>query len=318
MKKRIEQILVLTLAMAITNGCEKEIAISREDSAPKAVLNAVINCTADANSVKLSESVSPYSSAEAVRIENPNLELKINGSDKKITFDAYKENQGYYHFVGPLFPGNKVEISGHTAKHGTFSSFDYAPIPAEIVSVNTGWFTGKANNVSHLRTLVKIKDRPDTRDYYRIVIRDKTLSDNKADSSAVPWNLQDVYVDQEKLFNSASGSGGGDKDAHKYRIFADDLFQGKEYTLNVYIRKDRLDTSRFKSARHLVKVEIHALSENLYKYLRSLELASVENNFQEPVRIYSNISGGYGIVGIYNVSDKVIEVEPKMANRDDD
>lgn len=311
MKKGIDQIIVLVVVIAIMGGCEKEVPISREDSIPKVVLNAIINCTSDVNSVKLSESVSLFSSAEAGQIENPDLQLKINGSDKKITFDTYKDNHSYYHFAEPLFPGDKVKISGHTTKHGTFSSFDYAPIPAEIVSVNTGWFTGKANNISYLRTLIKIKDNPDTRNYYRIVIRDKTLLGKEADESAIPWNLQDVYVDQEVLFNDIAGIGGGNKEAHKYRIFTDGLFQGKEYILNVYIRKNRFDTSGFKPARHFVKVEIHALSENLYKYLRSLELASIEKNFQEPVRLYSNISGGYGIVGIYNVSDKVIEVESK-------
>ncbi|HCC51094.1 MAG TPA: hypothetical protein DEQ30_02805, partial [Porphyromonadaceae bacterium] len=73
--------------------------------------------------------------------------------------------------------------------------------------------------------------------------------------------------------------------------------------------KDRFNVYEYESVRHFVKVEIHALSENVYKYLRSLELASTEDNFQEPVKIFSNVAGGYGIVGIYNVSDTIVEVE---------
>lgn len=306
MKKKIYHIVVLLVAMVINSGCEKEIPIN-QDLAPKAVLNTIINCTADVNSVKLSESVSLFSSVEACRIENPNLQLKINGSEKEITFDTYKDVHSYYRFAEPLSPGDKVEISGNTSKHGAFSGFDYAPLPAEIVSVNTEWFTGKANNISYLRTLIKIKDNPDAKNYYRIVIRDKTLFDTETDESTVPWNLQEVYVDQEIVFNNISGIGGDDD--HEYRVFSDDLFQGKEYTLNVYIRKDRFNTSNFDSVRHFVNIEIHALSENLYKYLRSLELASAEDHFQEPVKIFSNVTGGYGIVGIYNVSNTIVEVE---------
>lgn len=307
MKKTIYHTIVLAIAMASTSGCEKEIPISTEDSAPKAVLNTIINCTANINSVKLSESVSLFSPAEAARIENPSLQLKINGSDKEIAFDTYRSVDSYYRFAEPLSPGDRVEIGGSTPKHGAFSGFDYAPLPAEIVSVSTEWFRGKVNDMSYLRTLIKIRDNPDARNYYRIVIRDKTLFDAEADESAFPWNLQDVYVDQEIIFNNISGIGG--EDDHVYRVFSDDLFQGKEYTLNVYIRKDRFNDYDYESVRHFVKVEIHALSENLYKYLRSLEQASVEDNFQEPVKIFSNVSGGYGIVAIYNVSDKVVEVE---------
>lgn len=307
MKKTIYHTIVLTIAMASTSGCEKEIPISTEDSVPKAVLNTIINCTENANSVKLSESVSLFSPAEAVRIENPGLQLKINGSDKEIAFDAYKGVHSYYRFAEPLSPGDKVEIGGSTPKHGAFSGFDYAPLPAEIVSVTTEWFRGKVNDMSYLRTLIKIRDNPDEKNYYRVVIRDKTLFESEADESAFPWNLQDVYVDQEIVFNNISGIGG--EDEHTYRVFSDDLFQGKEYTLNVYIRKDRFNVYEYESVRHFVKVEIHALSENVYKYLRSLELASAEDNFQEPVKIFSNVAGGYGIVGIYNVSDTIVEVE---------
>lgn len=307
MKKKIDHILVWAIVMATTSGCEKEIPVSADESAPKAVLNTIVNCTSDANSVKLSESVSLFSAVEASRIENPNLQLRINGSDKEILFDTYNDVHSYYRFAELLSPGDQVEISGHTPKHGAFSGSDYVPYPVEIASVSTEWFTGEVNNISYLRILIKIKDNPDTRNYYRIVIRDKTLFDPETDASTVPWNLQDVYIDQEIVFNNISGIGG--EDEHTYRVFSDDLFQGKEYTLNVYIRKDRFNVYEYESVRYFVKIEIHALSENVYKYLRSLELASAEDNFQEPVKIFSNVAGGYGIVGIYNVSDTIVEVE---------
>lgn len=306
--KQLHYIIFLT-TMLILTGCEKEIPISTEDTAPKAALNAIINCTSETNSIKLSESISLFSETKANRIENPNLQLKINSLDKGIIFDAYKGIHSYYSFTEQFSSGDKVEIDGHTSKHGTFSGFDYVPSPAQIVSISTEWFTGTVDEISYLRTLVKIKDNPDAKNYYRIVIRDKTLLEAGADESDIPWNLQDVYIDQEIIFNNITGIGGESSDAHKYRIFSDDLFQGKEYTLNVYIRKDRFNHPEFESVRHFLKVEIHTLSENMYTYLRSLELALEEDNFQEPVRLFSNVEGGYGIVGIYNVSDKVFEVE---------
>ena len=88
-----------------------------------------------------------------------------------------------------------------------------------------------------------------------------------------------------------------------FAIFSDELFQDKEYTLNVYIKLDN-----FIDADQYVKVEIHSLSENLYKYLRSVELASNGDNFSEPVKLYSNIKWGYGILGAFSRNLKIIYV----------
>lgn len=65
----------------------------------------------------------------------------------------------------------------------------------------------------------------------------------------------------------------------------------------------------FSNVKQYVKVEIHSLSFNLYFYLRSLELALIEDGYLEPVKVFSNINNGYGIVGIYNVNEKVLEID---------
>lgn len=47
---------------------------------------------------------------------------------------------------------------------------------------------------------------------------------------------------------------------------------------------------------------------NLFKYLRSLELAMSGDNLSEPVKIYTNIEGGYGILGTYIIAEKEIQL----------
>jgi hypothetical protein len=42
-------------------------------------------------------------------------------------------------------------------------------------------------------------------------------------------------------------------------------------------------------------------------------LTAGKDNFSEPVKIYSNIAKGYGILGIYNVAEKTVEIDmPKI------
>jgi hypothetical protein len=65
--------------------------------------------------------------------------------------------------------------------------------------------------------------------------------------------------------------------------------------------------------RQWVKVEIHTLSEKLYQNLQSQGLASgmTGDVFSEPVKIYTNMRGGYGILGVYNVTEKEKPVAEK-------
>lgn len=178
------------------------------------------------------------------------------------------------------------------------------PNPPLILSVTPEWFTGATDGISYLSTKIRIKDRQDEDNYYRIVIHNKTVFiENNPDE--IDWATSEVYVDREILFKNISGTL-GDTDTNLFTIFSDELFKGKEYSLNVYIRKDNFSAWK---AKQYVKVEIHSLSDNLYQYLRSLELAANEDNYTEPVKIFSNINGGYGIIGAYTTDSMIIEVE---------
>lgn len=150
---------------------------------------------------------------------------------------------------------------------------------------------------------------PTKKNYYRILIQEKTIPEYEGapTEDELEWRNTEVFIDQEILFNKIDGVAGDSKFDHTYRIFPNDLFQGKDYTLNVYIRKDS-GNPWGEVERRLVKVEIQSLTESLYLYQRSVEIASNQDYFQEPVKVYSNINGGYGILGIYHSDEKVIVV----------
>ena len=48
-----------------------------------------------------------------------------------------------------------------------------------------------------------------------------------------------------------------------------------------------------------VEIELQHVSEDFYKYLKSIELAQCSANdiYAEPVNIFSNVENGYGILG---------------------
>lgn len=280
-------------------ACESDVNYKGKDFPPKMVLNSLIDCNQDSHSIKVSESVFAFSQQESKPIEDPNLNLLINGFPIEVKYNYNKDKDNYYAFDGTLKPDDVITISGNSQLHGYVEGKDIVPKPPQIISITPEWFKKEA--FSYLRTKIKVKDRSNQRDYYRIVIHTKTIfRENKPDD--IDWNNSEVLLDQESLFQEVTGTL-GDTNTSMFTIFSDELFQDKEYTLNVYVKFDN-----FIDADQYVKVEIHSLSENLYKYLRSVELASNGDNFSEPVRIFSNIKGGYGILGTFTIDEKVIEV----------
>lgn len=298
----------LIISVLLLFGCEKDIDFSGKEPVPKMVVNAVINAQSDTNLIKISESVFDFSGQKPGIVENPEIHLNINEKEcAQIWLDTIINVHSYYKFVSKLNSGDKVEFSAHTQKHGTVNGYDVVPDnTVEIKNIEHSWFIKEGKG--YLRLYVTLKDNPQKRNFYRIVV--KTKSDVVHPSIQEPnniWSLKNIFIDDEMLFHNPTETEGEGKSPNFYRIFSNDMIQGKEYTLNIYIEESNSADSNWNDyVRQWVKVEMHTLSENLYQNLHSQELAIGLSGdvFSEPVKIYTNMQGGYGILGVYNISEK--------------
>jgi hypothetical protein len=289
------------------SGCEKDIDFSGKKPSPKTAVNSIINARSDTNQIKISESVFDYSDQEPGIVENPEIHLNINGKEcNQLWMDTVDGIHTYYKFVAKLNIGDKVELSAHTQKHGTVKGYDNVPDTAVIKNIESSWF--KKDGFSYLRLYVTLKDNPHERNFYRIIVKSKAnITHPSVQEPLKYWNFNTIFIDDEMLFQSLTEKNENGKSPDFYRIFSDELFQGREYTLNVYIQYDNYaENPDANYVRQYIKVELHTLSEKLYQNLHSQELASgmAGDVFYEPVKIYTNIQGGYGILGIYNISEK--------------
>ena len=299
--------MVLIISILLLSGCEKDIDFGGKEPAPKMVVNAIINAQSDTNLIKISESVFDFSGQKPGVVENPEIHLNVNGKEcSQIWTDTIIDVHSYYKFVSKLNAGDKIEFSAHTQKHGTVKSYDIVPDnTVEIKNIDHSWFI--KDGTGYMRLYVTLKDNPQERNFYRIVA--KTKVDITHPSIQEPnniWSLNRIFIDGEMLFHNPTEEGEG-REPDFYRIFTDDLFQGKEYTLNIYIDGSNYADSDWNDyVRQWVKVEIHTLSEKLYHNLHSQELAIGPSGdiFSEPVKIYTNMQGGYGILGVYNICEK--------------
>ncbi|MDR2690756.1 MAG: DUF4249 domain-containing protein [Dysgonamonadaceae bacterium] len=298
---------VVIISILLLCGCEKYIDFGGKEPAPKMVVNAVINARSDTNLIKISESVFDFSAQKPGIVENPEIRLSINGKEcNQIWLDTVIGVHSYYKFASKLNAGDKIEFSAHTQRHGTATGYDIVPDTVEIKNIDHAWFY--KDGKGYLRLYVTLKDNPQERNFYRIVVKTKTdITHPSIQEPLQYWDLEKVFIDGEMLFHNPTETEEDGKAPNYYRIFPDDMIQGKEYILNIYIEESNYADSDWNNyVRQRVKVEIHTPSEKLYQNLNSQESATGPSGdvFSEPVKIYTNMQGGYGILGVYNVTGK--------------
>jgi len=108
-------------------------------------------------------------------------------------------------------------------------------------------------------------------------------------------------------------------DNNRYFEFNDEIIDGKNYSLKFTVNmtsyedlSGKKDTSLVivnKPVKKEMVVEITSISKSYYLFLKTTEASSGGTDiFTEPVQIHSNINGGIGIFGGYNISSKAIEI----------
>ncbi|MDL2255436.1 DUF4249 domain-containing protein [Parabacteroides sp. OttesenSCG-928-K15] len=293
-------------------SCENYIEFKGEDKETKLVINHVIDTSKDTQYLDLSASYflfgdndydwwDPSSSVQpggwdgqwpGGDIGNLPIEVTVNGESQALSLGSSQ-----LEYKAALQAGDKIAIDVDHEWTGRVHVEETVPEVPVILSVDTLRFYDAERECLFMRSLITIKDNPRERNFYRLIIRKKTLY-----SEGTQWEYLDetthYYIDQDPALNSLADQTSEDEDENVCRIFSDNIFDGKEYTINVYF----LLGFNAKELKEKVSfdIELYAITESLYLYLRSLEQSWKSDVFSQPVRIYSNVKGGYGILGIQN------------------
>lgn len=182
-----------------------------------------------------------------------------------------------------------------------------------------------------MRITCNIKDAGGEQ-YYRLRIRgerswkqDYNLNPLLFDTDKIAYTyyvMQDVFFSESALFVDARlNKNFGGWPAYFSNVFNNSLMSGNDYTLTLDSPKPvPLSTSYNASFERnadgsytiisklkensetiapRVMVELQAISPELYRYLKSVELYRITESdaFSEPVQIYSNVQNGWGIFG---------------------
>jgi hypothetical protein len=282
-----------------STSCEKIIPIDIPDTQRKIVVNGLISPSVPVV-VNLTKSLTVLENGEFVYLENANVKLYENGN---LAGTLTPDTAGYYRF--PAF----TPVIGNTYK----LTVDYpglAPVEAEttipssvgIVSVDTSRVVNEWG-----QEIFKIKvvfDDPAEQDNiygYSVALTYKEF-DYLTMQYTGKWITQPGWVYEEN--NEFV-----EDEIHYYgqkAYIEDHLFNGQSRTLDLrlsgfeYLLSDTVK----------VDVNLEQISPEFYTYVVSSEAyqRSHRNPFSEPVQVYTNIQGGFGIFSSYTVNTRTFIV----------
>lgn len=194
-----------------------------------------------------------------------------------------------------LREGDTVEVRSSYADKALVAR-TYIPTTPHINSVDTLY-----NSLYGLLYLyIDFTDLVSTTDYYQLVVRRKyTNQEGKAVEEEMKCNYYDYLFYQATVGLSNVMTG----------LFTDETINGKSYTLKLSVPYDDIWRNVPEGDSVAIEVDLHHHTEEYYNYARSA--AAVDSYLLLPVFIntiiYSNVSGGFGIVsGMAHCKETII------------
>ena len=222
--------------------------------------------------------------------------------------------------------------------NGFFHSFNYLPKPDDTLSVtvlpggkdqtplfamttiprsviiDTAWYQDSVfsdqDGTEYSRIYLHFRDIPDQKNYYEIYMRARCYADTSvvyekvtgyASNSPIVVNegmigsLQQLWTDGGYVYEPSTV------------VFSDTLFQNTETELGIsFIRPCSYVYGQPSTCKFDVTVYLSSVSKEYYLYRKTMyqHMISKESNiwtgYVEPIQLYSNINGGYGVFAAYS------------------
>jgi hypothetical protein len=309
----MKQLIHLLICGLFFVSCYKEIDLSEYATTPK----MVINCTVSPDTVVMASITRTWFYAENmpdVRLPHAKVDLYIN--------DHFIEQMQLKTRPNPLAPerpdtlffsdtipieGDKIKIVASTPEYGTATAEDVIPKKVQIKDVQyyirkgEGLYEGTYPDYDEIYYEVTFTDLPDEDNYY--FVRVLEYRDDRVYGLSY-WSWVDgvdyydpIFKEQDNILDGGLNFDGLNKRGGA--LFTDQSIKGQSYTLQLKESSVGLEEGEVR------RIAIYSLSQSYYLYLLSLQKVSGSTlegglgniGFAEPLRVYSNVEGGTGILG---------------------
>lgn len=192
----------------------------------------------------------------------------------------------------------RVSAPGYPSIEGS----DALPLPAPVVAFNET-VIGPADSTVSRRRLTQIaitlEDPPDVDNYYGLLVVQARWSEDRLTGQVnpLPPSLFVFESDDPALGESAFDFLDTEKTLYYEAFFTDGLFNGSTYTLDFDVQYDTPHPDAQVVVRRVLAVVLLSVSEDFFRYWKTAgrQALTNENPFAEPLRVHSNMTGGFGI-----------------------
>ncbi len=279
-------LLAVTFALSGMVACEKVIDISIPDKERKIVVNGLINRENPVR-VNLSRSLSVLEYDSIMPITGGNVNL-YHGND--LIGQLQEEQGGFYSLPG--FLPQTGETYRLTASGGGLKPVEaeaVLPPTVPFITVDTSTLVNQWGG-QEFRLSVKFQDPSGVKNIYGIGVE---ITVNEFDYSTMSYTGRKV-THNSYLYSDSEGP--VDDEFHNFqgKLYFDDLlFEGLTKTVEFGVS----DYSFYEADTVWVNVRMEQVDPSYYLYAVSNEeyQQAHGNPFSEPVQVYSNVKGGYGI-----------------------
>jgi len=297
-------VYVLALFLLGLTGCEKDFIIDEQQQDNKLTVNCIFN-NYSVFKVYLTRSNSLSGSSKLVSVSDAIVTLYEDDTEKeKLVYVPSDSANTFGSYQSALIPtaGKKYTIKVEHSTYGTVTASDVMPALTTIANAQLLIYDDTAN--SDLSTLqINFTDDGNSANYYRltpfIIVTTNALPDGTTDS-----------VDHDYAFGTRteplSTLTGTVRDNNWDLLFTDRNFNGQ----NKLLKFTATSVGLLPNDRAVFYVQLHTVSYTNYQYYKTLELYRNSNNGEsEPVHVYGNVQGGYGIFAADNLFQVPVTIQ---------
>ena len=286
--------ILFALCLLLFASCTRDVVLVLPPVSPRLVLNASVSPDTDVTAF-LSKSWFVLDTVTDDGVEDGSIQVFINDRLQG-RMQPVSDSRFTGRYVLPrcrVRAGDRLRLEAEAGGFDPVGGETVIPDPVEVLSVDTVRFTRfgyGGYEYPSIRLYVRFRDKPDKRNYYRLII-EKQTEFQKGDSVITCSSTVTKPVIEQLDGTTCRGT------------FTDDMFDGKDYTVRSSFWP--VDSS-FKgdSVTTTVHYDIRlmAISEEYYRYLVVIRNFSISlgdaylDGLVEPTATYTNVEGGFGIV----------------------
>lgn len=279
--------ILISIALFGLTSCIKEVEFSGEETAPMPVLNCMVAHGDTVVYADLSKSLFFLRRGDFAPLTDAEVTLTCNGTPYLMTLVG----DSVYRLRHTFASGDVVAISAVVPEFGTLTSETMAVTTAPTIA--DAYIEHGDEEWEQSFTLKILNPNPGGTYYQISVYRDSVM-----DALDNPNESLSCYDSRLLLTNTDFPS----VNYGRFLAFPAANISGDTCTLVIDLGSTPMSNFNY-------YVEVTSVSESLYKYLSTMEnyLGSRGNPFTEPVQVYTNISGGLGVFGTKNKSERKID-----------